>query len=441
MLVSWGNVVGLAVLAIIEVFFFWILSRTNLALFLFLSYVVVPSFLLLFVSGIVSGERKSRFTDVLFSAPLSSSTYLLLRVGMGVAVAAMYFLLVLPFTGLILYYGGFGWLSTLLEYWLLFLFYSLAMVAIGLLISVAVGSRGVRISSFASLGLIVLFLFSPFAASPQVSGAFPRDGYEIYVRLLHFSPVFNAFGYSDMNEWVVPRDASSLLVVLGGLSAAYFSLSALTLGKLQTPSGWTSGGRNKLFFLLLLMLSSTFVPLVLAPDSQTREPGGGMGFVRISPTLSLHSQLELTADGYLAVHETYPANLTLFFDNSGSEDATLSGVEVELFGDVSFNPPRASVGEVSVPGCLGEACGYNLTSTIGVRIPLEFRVTRISTLDRWNARAGYVVTISADQFGGTIGDDLGRVEPRGYNQYYPVVAVLVIITVLSYRPIRRSLKR
>ena len=448
MLAGWGGVVAIAALIGMEGALFWLFARFNLGLYLFVSYVILPTFLLLHVSGIISSERQGRFTEILFTTPLSWGRYLSLRFMMGAATAVLFFVLKLPFVGLLLYFAGTGWLSSLPEFWVLYPFYALFLVCFGLLISVGVGSRGLRIASFLSISLIVLYLFSPFAASPQVGGGIPSELQETYFKLLHFSPVFGAYSFLDINEWVTPTQSLPSLAVLAALSIAYVSLAAVTFRWLQIPTGWRSGSISKLLILLLLVAGSTLVPLALAPDYELRSGSWSSWYVEISPTSGLFISLRLEGDESLLVHGTYPATLRLSFDNSADEPVTFHDIRVfPLEGDVLFNATEIRVGDVSVPACVD--CREFLAESKAVELPLTLQILKTSALSAERVEfsgmlvnyAEYGFEVLGEEFSVVMRHELWGIEPAGYRQEYPFIVAFAMIVGVLFRPLKRRWAR
>ncbi|MFQ5911062.1 MAG: ABC transporter permease [Thermoplasmata archaeon] len=415
MLTAWGTLTAIAILVLVDGALFWLIGSSVLMVYLLASYVVLPIFLLPYVAGGVSSERQSGFIETLFTTPLSRGRYLSLRFMTGLAMALLFFLLKLPFAALLLYSAGIGWLPVLASFWTLYTFYATFMVSLGLLISVLVGSKGLKVAIFVSIGLIFLYLFSPAGTLPQYMGALSPELQDSFLRLLHFSPVFDALSFLDAYLPVTAIRAESPLLVLIGMSVSYVLLSAVTFRWLQIPAGWNARTRTRVLMLTFVIGISALIPLALAPEYRPRQEG-------VFPRGTSYVEIESFGTvGSLSPHQTHEGELTLAFYNCRDERLVYHNLTVTFLpGNLVVDSPEFTLRELWIPG---KPPAWSACATKSLDIPMSFRLIRALGLSSANLR--FDLEVRSEELSETLNLWTSGIGLAGYDPSYSLLLLLL----------------
>lgn len=334
-------------------FIYWLTCVWAVALFVDFAYVTLPVFFLAIGSTLISRERESGFSGILFTHPIDSSQHYAAKLLSLELLAGLYLLALVPFDLQIVYFGGPGWIGEILlrvGWTLLTAFF---VGALGLLISASLGRRATLPSVSLGFAAAMILVFGPFLFVQYLSALDPSVVPSV-LALLHVSPVmgamdlFHSYGLVLTEPLLVPLVTGSLAVFL---ALAGF----LVYARFQSPEGWEAPAGVRVGIPVLVLAVLIVTPLAVPFAYENPEASGGSNSVPFGDLLLYIGGFSPGAVG-VRVGDTFDALLNISLSNSWSAPVTVDRLGLSWRSDYfEFNVSTAELGPFGVPPvALGE---------------------------------------------------------------------------------------
>jgi ABC-type transport system involved in multi-copper enzyme maturation permease subunit len=250
-------------------------SHGDLRIYLFFAYVLVPLFTTATAAVLMSTDRQTGYAAVLHTAPVTPAAYFAAKFVAALAFGLLAVALTTPLLLLLALHAGTGMLGAVAPYLAAGALLAVFGAALGLLISCAVGRRGLLPSAFA--GLAAAF---GLALAPVFLMFLPPSLAEWGARLARLSPIIAIYEGGPPH----PRDWATAAGQQGFLLIAYFAVVLAAIGfvvytRLQNPDGWDTPRRNAIAAgIVALALMAAPLAVLDPPPAQPARPGFGAPF-------------------------------------------------------------------------------------------------------------------------------------------------------------------
>ena len=374
-------------------FIYWFTSTWAVSLFLDFVYVTLPILFLAIASTLISRERESGFSGILFTHPLGSGQYYAAKLLSLQLLTGLYLVALAPFDVLIVSFGGPGWVDEILARIGWTLLTTLFVGALGLLISASLGRRATLPSVSLGFAIALMLVFGPFLLI-QYLGALDPSTVPRALALLHVSPAMGAMDifHSHGLELSLPF----LPVLVTGFLTAFLVLAGfLVFTRFQSPEGWEAPPyvRVGISVLVLVVLIATPLAVPFAYD-RPEEPGGSNTFV--------FGEILVNIGGFTVVSETLrvgdtlDTSLNISVSNGGSLPVTMERLDLRWRSEhFEFNTSAADLGPFEVPPIAG---GGNVNFTVPVRVT-AVQVAVLGGSPLWSAVTPVVIEIHGEMQG------------------------------------------
>lgn len=240
-----------------------------------LAYVAVPSAFAAFAALRVAGARTSRFTDALFTTPITKGQFLVVQVLVSLSVGFLYLLATLPPLAVHAAHG------TATDVHLRFLLAGAGIVVIGTALGTFIGvvftGRSVTAPVTLAIGGMTLLIAAALflqRMAPEVIGGRA----EAFVRLVHLSPHVHLLGAVGLLGSFAPASPLRAMAAVAILCAGLMFLAFWTFLFLQGIDTWEAG-RAKRLGVVLAAAAVVLAPTVVAGTSYEaieRSASGGV---------------------------------------------------------------------------------------------------------------------------------------------------------------------
>ncbi|MFQ5919077.1 MAG: ABC transporter permease [Thermoplasmata archaeon] len=356
-------------------FVFVVMSSFQISIFLDLAYLYYPLFFLPLAAVLISKERESGFASILFTHPISIAQYYLSKFLALLLIVGVYILALLPYDVLIVVFAGPGWAVEVLRRIAWTLITASFAIALGLLISAALGRRATLPSVSLGFALALALAWGPFLGIQYLS-AFGPSTIDWVLALLHISPLMGGMDAFRSHGLMVGQPLYSLL--LSASLAAFLLLAGLTIyRRLQSPEGWEAHASVRVGSLAVVVAVLVVAPLVPPYDYTFPELSGsncvdhgGLFYcagIRSGPPASN------------VVGTEVEGSVVLSIDNGAPEPALVPAVSLSWESEyLAFNITRAQFASVVVPPYLGT--DPDASETIILSVPVTIVILRARTL-------------------------------------------------------------
>ncbi len=415
-------------------FVFWLMATYFVAYFVDFAYLVLPFFLLALASTLISQDRESGFSAILFTYPISSLQYYLSKFLSLYLMAGLYLLILLPFNFLIVTYAGIGWSDELLLRVAWTLVITGFVGALGLLISASVGRRATLPSVSIGFAVALVLVFAPFLMV-QYMGALDPSGVSTALALLHTSPLMGAFDFFHSHAMIVREPLYSLLLS-SALAVFLVATGTWIHSKLQSPEGWEVSRQVRLMALGTILLVLVAVPLI-PPYDYVRPQVSGDDCFSPSATAQFCVGLYITSSPgpFAGLQVGFPAEgeVIIGLSNAATIPLTLAVVSASWSSDyLTFNVTSASFTSIVVQAATG---GENVWESAFLRQPVVITPLRSSALGTsGSAPAATVITELTVEGQGFLTQQSIGVVGSEYDRdmvWIPVIGIAVIAVSIN----------
>ncbi len=348
-------------------FVFVVMSSFRISIFLDFAYLYYPLFFLPLAATLISKERESGFASVLFTHPISMAQHYLSKFLALLLIVGVYVLALLPYNVLIVVFAGPGWAVEILRRIAWTLITASFAIALGLLISAALGRRATLPSVSLGFALALVLAWGPFLGI-QYLGAFGPSTIDAVLALLHISPLMGAMDAFRSHGLIVAQPLYPLLVS-ASLSAFLVLAGLVIYRRLQSPEGWEAHMAVRAGSLVAVVAVLVVAPLVPPYDYTFPKLSGDncvvFGDLEYCPGLSGPASAS-----YLVGTEV-EGSIRTFISNEGAEPALSMAVTVYWESEyLAFNATSVQFTSVEVPA----------QASVVFSVPVKIAILRARTL-------------------------------------------------------------
>jgi ABC-type transport system involved in multi-copper enzyme maturation permease subunit len=404
-------------------FAYWLTSTWRIVHFLDFAYVTLPVFFLAVGSALISKERESGFSAILFTYPIDNVQHYVSKSLSVQLLGGLYLIVLSPFDVLIIYFGGSGWVGEILARVLWTLLTTFFVGGLGLFISLSLGRKATLPS--VSLGFVtaMMLVWLPFLVF-QYLGSFDPSLIPTVLSLLHVSPVMGAMDVFrthglDLLDPLLP------IAVSGFLSASMFLVGVLVYTKFQSAEGWEAPSRVRIGIPALVVVLLVATPLAIHFTYDYPSPSQS-GTVDLGNVQLIMGGIRPTSRTPPPLQTTFSALLTIRVFNDGSEPVTIEMLILRWTSEFfEFNVTTSRLGPIEVAPSEGQ-------ELLLIEVPL--RVTAVRAVALGTSEFGPFTPIIIElrgqaqgkEFAYTYQDNDLRVAGKSYNRdlAWGVVAIL-----------------
>ena len=187
----------LLIIPLIGVFgFVFLFGQEDTELTLYLVYLLAPIFLIIVPATLIPAEKKSRFTDITLTYPVSDREYFFSRYLLSVIMGLFYLALTLPFMAIYFAFVGMPLVGMFLKYFIASILIILVISGLGTMIASVCGSR-----QTVSLAISLIFVFGYILVS--LFYGFPESHGEVVIStFMRLSPIVSISDYMGFPDYM-----------------------------------------------------------------------------------------------------------------------------------------------------------------------------------------------------------------------------------------------
>ncbi len=350
---------------------FWLLGPFAIDHFLNAAFLMVPILILAPATASITSDREAGYASILFTYPVTASRYYAAKFLAMYLLLGVYFLLLPPYVGIILVYGGGGWLADIgrMAGWAVL--ETSFVTALGLFLSASFGRRAAMASAYIGFGLALVFIIGPWFL-PYYILAMPPETGSLLLRILHYSPMMAALDSTGTGSLVADNPWPALVASVA-VVACLIGLGLLVYRRFQSAEGWEIR-RAKAAPVVALGILILFAIPMIPPVSYTVLPEGFGNSIcvqnaSIEYCVGLQVALLGASPDYPSLGSPFQAEVGVSFHNERNASVSFGRVALDWSSRFfAFNVTHAEFGPATIPANDSVWVRANVTA-VALRIP------------------------------------------------------------------------